>query len=68
MPKNRGGMRLVQTRSITFDEGQPFFKESTDEFDYIESGDPDDSGGYDFDDDGADRDAELLVLPGPILA
>ena len=52
----------------TFDEGQPFFKESTDKFDYVESGYRDDSGGYDFDDDGADRDAELLIVPGIILA
>ena len=67
VPNNLGGMRLVQTRSITFDEGQPFFKEPTDKFDYVESGDRDDSGGYDSNDDGADGVAEPLVLPGPIL-
>ena len=68
VPNNRGGMGLVQTRSITFDEGQPFFNEPTDKFDYVESGDRDDSKGYDSDDDGADGVAEPLVLPGPILA
>ena len=61
-------MRLVQARSITFDKRQPFFKEPTDNFDYVESGDRDDSGGYDSDDDGADAVAGPLVLPGPILA
>ena len=68
LPNNRGGMRLVQIRRITFDEGQPFFKETTDKFDYLNSGDRDDSGDYDSDDGGADGVAEPLVLPGPILA
>ena len=44
VPNNRGGMRLVQTSSITFDDGKPFFKEPTDKFDYVKSGDRDDSG------------------------
>ena len=52
-------MRLVQTRSIT---------EPTDKFDYVESGDRDDSGGYDSDDDGADEVEDSLILQGPILA
>ena len=68
VPNNRGGMRLVQTRSITFDEGQPFFIEPTDKFDHVESGDRDNIGVYDSDDDGADGVAEPLVLPIPISA
>ena len=68
VPNNLGGMGLLQTRNITFDERQPFFKEPTDKFDYVESGDRDDSGGYHSDDDGADGVAEPLVLSGPILA
>ena len=67
VPNNQGRMRLVQTLSITFDERQPFFKEPADKFDHVESGDRDDSWGYDSDDDGADGVAEPLVLPGPIL-